>query len=83
MARQKIAVIGGGVGAMSTVFELTEQPGWQDNYEITVYQLGWRLGGKGASGRNKDKGDRIEEHGLHFWFGYYENAFNLIQRVYA
>ena len=29
-----------------------EQPGWQDRYEITVYQMGWRLGGKGASGRN-------------------------------
>lgn len=83
MARQKIAIIGGGVGAMTTAFELTEQPGWQDKYEITVYQLGWRLGGKGASGRNRDRGDRIEEHGLHFWFGYYENAFNVIQRVYA
>lgn len=81
--KQKIAVIGGGVGAMTAVFELTEQPGWQDRYEITVYQLGWRLGGKGASGRNQERGDRIEEHGLHFWFGYYENAFNLIQRVYA
>ena len=82
-ARQKIAVIGGGVGAMTTVFELTEQPGWADKYEITVYQMGWRLGGKGASGRNQAMGDRIEEHGVHFWFGYYENAFNLIQRVYA
>ncbi|WP_296679440.1 NAD(P)-binding protein [Novosphingobium sp.] len=81
--RQKVAVIGGGVGAMTAAFELTEQPGWQDRYEITVYQLGWRLGGKGASGRNHDKGDRIEEHGLHLWFGYYENAFNVIQRVYA
>lgn len=83
--KQKIAVLGGGVGAMTTVFELTEQPGWDEKYEITVYQLGWRLGGKGASGRNRkeNKGDRIEEHGLHFWFGYYENAFNMIQRVYA
>ena len=82
-ARQKIAVIGGGVGAMTAVFELTEQPGWADKYDITVYQMGWRLGGKGASGRNQAMGDRIEEHGVHFWFGYYENAFNIIQRVYA
>lgn len=83
MAKQRIVVIGGGVGAMTAAYELTEQPSWSDSYEITVYQLGWRLGGKGASGRNQAKGDRIEEHGLHFWFGYYENAFNLIQRVYA
>ncbi|HVR91974.1 MAG TPA: FAD-dependent oxidoreductase [Novosphingobium sp.] len=81
--KTRIAVIGGGVGAMTTAYELTEQPGWSDTYEITVYQLGWRLGGKGASGRNQAMSDRIEEHGLHFWFGYYENAFNLIQRVYA
>lgn len=83
VGKTRIAIIGGGVGAMTTAFELTEQPGWQDRYEITVYQLGWRLGGKGASGRNQAMGDRIEEHGLHLWFGYYENAFNLIQRVYA
>lgn len=83
LQRKRIAILGGGVGAMTTAFELTEQPGWQDRYEITVYQLGWRLGGKGASGRNRAHNDRIEEHGLHLWFGYYENAFNMIQRCYG
>ncbi|MDE2623754.1 MAG: NAD(P)-binding protein [Betaproteobacteria bacterium] len=78
----KIAVLGGGVGAVTAAFEITESPGWQDKYEITFYQLGWRLGGKGASGRNRDAGDRIEEHGLHMWFGYYENAFNAMRRCY-
>ena len=29
-------------------------------YEITVYQLGWRLGGKGASKGNAGHGSRIE-----------------------
>src|SRR4029079_2727636 len=51
-------------------------------YDITLYQMGWRLGGKGASGRNREMADRIEEHGLHIWFGYYENAFRLIQDCY-
>ncbi|MDQ4098877.1 MAG: hypothetical protein M3121_00055, partial [Chloroflexota bacterium] len=45
-----------------------------------VYQLGWRLGRKGASGRGEF--DRIEEHGLHIWIGFYENAFRLIRQVY-
>lgn len=80
--KTRIAVLGGGVGAVTAAFEITESPGWQDKYEITFYQLGWRLGGKGASGRNRDKGDRIEEHGLHMWFGYYENAFNAMRRCY-
>ena len=50
--------------------------------EITVYQLGWRLGGKGASGRNAEAGDRIEEHGLHIWFGCYQNAFRILRECY-
>jgi len=81
--RKRIAILGGGVGAMTAAFELTEDPAWREKYDITLYQLGWRLGGKGASGRNRRKHDRIEEHGLHLWFGYYENAFNLIQRCYT
>lgn len=82
-SRQKIAVLGGGAGALSAAFHLTEQPNWQDRYEITVYQMGWRLGGKGASGRNASMGQRIEEHGLHIWFGFYDNAFDLMQKAYG
>ena len=80
---QKIAVLGGGAGALTAAFHLTEQANWQDRYDITVYQMGWRLGGKGASGRNADIGQRIEEHGLHIWFGFYDNAFDLMQKTYG
>lgn len=84
--KQRIAILGGGIAGLTTAYELTEQDGWDQRFEITVYQLGWRLGGKGASGRNVsgDPGlqNRIEEHGLHVWFGFYENAFNLMQRSY-
>jgi len=80
--KQKIAILGGGAGAMAAAFELTSVPGWQEHYEITVYQQGWRLGGKGASGRNAELGQRIEEHGLHLWFGWYENAFRVMRLVY-
>ncbi len=66
--RKKIAILGGGAGAMSAAFGLTERPNWQDEYEITVYQMGWRLGGKGASGRNLKLGSRIEEHAHLGWF---------------
>jgi uncharacterized protein with NAD-binding domain and iron-sulfur cluster len=79
---QKIAVLGGGPGAMTAAFYLTEQPGWQDRYDITVYQMGWRLGGKCASGRNARFGQRIEEHGLHMWFGFYDNGFALMKKAY-
>lgn len=46
----------------------------------TIYQRGWRLGGKAASHRGPN--GRIEEHGLHVWLGYYDNAFRLMRQVY-
>ena len=67
------------MGALSAAYQLSEKGG----YDITVYQLGWRLGGQGASGRNLNLADRIEEHGLHVWFGFYENAFRVMQRCYV
>lgn len=81
--KQKIAILGGGTAAMTAAFELTAQAGWDQKYDVTVYQLGWRLGGKGASGRNAKNSQRIEEHGLHVWGGFYENAFAVMQRCYA
>lgn len=82
MPKHKIAILGAGVGAMTAAFEITSQPGWQDRYDLTIYQIGWRAGGKGASGRNQVVADRIQEHGLHLWMGFYENAFDLIRRAY-
>jgi uncharacterized protein with NAD-binding domain and iron-sulfur cluster len=81
--KKKIAILGGGIGALSAAFGLTEKPNWRDEYEIDVYELGWRLGGKGASGRNAKHHQRIEEHGLHVWGGYYENAFRVMRDCYA
>ncbi|MDP5362768.1 MAG: NAD(P)-binding protein, partial [Paracoccaceae bacterium] len=79
---KKVAIIGGGVGAITSAYAITQQPNWQDKYEITLYQLGWRLGGKGASGRNMKHAGRIEEHGLHIWAGFYENGFRLMRDCY-
>ena len=78
----KVAILGGGVGGITTAFALTSTPELRDEYDVTVYQRGWRIGGKGASGRNADAGQRIEEHGLHIWFGFYDNAFRLMRECY-
>ena len=79
--RKKIAILGGGLGALSAAYELTSQPRWYERYEITVYQKGWRLGGKGASGRAEH--GRIEEHGLHCFWGFYDNAFAMLRACYT
>ncbi|MDP4233248.1 MAG: NAD(P)-binding protein [Bacteroidota bacterium] len=79
--KKKIAVLGAGMSALSAVHEMTNYDGWQDDYEITVYVRGWRVGGKTATGRGVNM--RIEEHGIHIMQGWYNNAFRLIQDVYA
>jgi uncharacterized protein with NAD-binding domain and iron-sulfur cluster len=83
MGKTKLAILGGGMSSLVTAWKLTSLPDWKDRYEITVYQQGWRLGGKGASGRNPDMGNRIEEHGLHLMFGFYENVFNTMRGCYT
>lgn len=65
---------------MTAAYELS-RPEHGDRYAVTVYQMGFRLGGKGASGRGD--ADRIEEHGLHLWMGFYENAFRLMREAYG
>ncbi len=74
----RVAIIGGGVAGLFSALALSD-PALQDPAggplcEITVYSRGWRLGGKCASGRNPAHHHRVEEHGLHLWFGFYRNA---------
>jgi len=81
MKKAKIHILGGGVSGSSAAYWLTQIPGWKDKYEIHLYQSGWRLGGKGASGRRE--GDmRSIEHGPHAWYGGYENGFRLMRGVF-
>jgi uncharacterized protein with NAD-binding domain and iron-sulfur cluster len=70
------------MGSLSAVYALTSRPGWQDELDITVYQLGWRLGGKAASGRVQDDGNRSLEHGYHVLLGFYDNAFATMRECY-
>ena len=75
--RTRVAILGGGPAALTAAFELTATPELAARHDVTIYQPGWRLGGKCASGRNAEHHERIEEHGLHVWFGCYDNGFSL------
>jgi hypothetical protein len=76
--KKQIAIVGGGCAAMAAAWDLTHD----DACEVTIFQIGGRLGGKGASSCNAAYGHRIEEHGLHLWLGYYENAFRLVRTCF-
>lgn len=79
--RKRVVILGGGIAGLSAAWELSRPEAQASVESVTVYQRGWRLGGKGASSRGVH--GRIEEHGLHVWLGYYENAFRLVRECYA
>src|SRR6516164_6568737 len=81
--QQKVAILGGGIGAISTAFWLTSTDELRKRYRVSIYTHGWRLGGKAASGRDAKHGNRIQEHGLHMLMGWYEIAFKTIRACYA
>lgn len=68
------------MGGLAAAWELSSGQWRQRLGSITVYQRGWRLGGKGASSRGLH--GRIEEHGLHVLLGYYDATFRLLREVY-
>ncbi len=79
---RRIVVLGGGLGSLAAVYALTCAPDWQQRFEITVYQIGWRLGGKARSGRNMRAQRRSEAFGSHVWWGCYDQAFAMLRRCY-
>jgi len=81
MTKRRIIILGGGIGGLTTAYYLSRTPELRDRFDVTVHQMGWKLGGKISSGRDKE--GRNLEHGLHIWFGCYDNAFRMLQEIYA
>ncbi|HEU0318203.1 MAG TPA: NAD(P)-binding protein [Solirubrobacteraceae bacterium] len=83
MTKRRVAILGGGQAGLTAALQLTDprNPAAAET-EVTIYQLGWRLGGKGATGRPANPPARILEHGLHNWFGFYDNSVRQIRTVY-
>ena len=83
---RKVAILGGGCGGLAAAWALTASPALRRRFDVTVYEESWRLGGKGASGRAGADGEpgsrRIQEHGLHVWFGFYERSFRMLRAAY-
>lgn len=84
----RLIILGGGIAGLTAAYYASA-----DRYlevfpgGIHVYEASDRLGGKGSSLRGpKDNGEirnRIEEHGLHVFFGSYDNAFALLANCHA
>ena len=79
---KKIAILGGGAASCSAALALTGQPDWKERYNITIYQFGWRLGGKARSGRNKNYAQRVEEIAGHDIMSTWFNIIRVLRSVY-
>jgi uncharacterized protein with NAD-binding domain and iron-sulfur cluster len=78
----RVAILGAGPAGLAAAFALTETPELRARHAVTIYQMGWRAGGKSATGRAMDKGWRIEQNGSHYLFGCYGNSFALLRRAH-
>lgn len=78
---EKVLIVGAGLGGAAAAWSLSRTPALRARFQVTLVQPGWRMGGKGASGRQAGS-TRIHEHGLHMFMGWYERAFYMMREVY-
>lgn len=83
--KTRVVILGGGPAGLASAFHLSSTPELRERYDVTVYQVGWRLGGKLCSGRkNISQGNAqiINILGTHYLFGCYSQTFDLVRGVY-
>ena len=82
MARERVVIVGGGIAGLTCAWHLSRTPELRERYEVELIEARGVPGGKLASTRDPEQGWRSLEHGLHVWFGFYENAFALVREVH-
>jgi uncharacterized protein with NAD-binding domain and iron-sulfur cluster len=79
--RTRVAILGAGPAGLAAAWGLSNSASLRERFEVTVYQVGWRAGGKVASGRIGIE-NRIRQNGTHYLFGCYDNSFELCRQAY-
>jgi uncharacterized protein with NAD-binding domain and iron-sulfur cluster len=75
--RKRVAILGAGPAGLAAAMALSESP----EYSVHVYQMGWKAGGKCATGREAEH-LRSLQNGSHYLFGCYENAIGLLAEAH-
>lgn len=78
----RVAIVGAGPAALATAFDLTETAELRQRFQVTIYEQGFRAGGK-CAGLRRPPFNTIEQNGTHYLFGCYDNAFDLARRAYG
>lgn len=80
-SRTRVLILGAGPAGLSAAHALSRTPELRARYAVTVYQVGWRAGGKFSSGR-RPPASTIDVNGTHFLFGCYNETFALVREAY-
>jgi len=80
--KRRVVIVGGGIAGLTAAYELTRTPEARATWAVEVVEMGHRFGGRLASAHRSDAWERNEEHGLHVWFGFYDNTFRLAEAVW-
>ena len=80
--RRRVLVIGGGMAGLTTAHELSRTARLRSEWDVQVVEMGHKIGGRLASAHRPERWGRNEEHGLHVWFGWYDNTFRLAEEVW-
>lgn len=81
MPKERVIVLGAGPSGLAAAFGLSATPELRERYDVTVFQVGWRAGGKCSTGRYGST-NRIEQNGTHYLFGCYQNSFKIVREAY-
>jgi uncharacterized protein with NAD-binding domain and iron-sulfur cluster len=81
-SKTRVAILGGGPAGLTAAMSLSATAELRARYDVTIYQSGWRVGGKCGQGR-KGPANRIEINGTHYLFGAYDAVFDLARDVFA
>lgn len=79
--KTRVAIVGAGPAGLAAALGLTATEELRAKYHVTLFQPGWRAGGKCATGRT-GPADVIDQNGTHYFFGCYDNTFTVTRQVY-
>ncbi len=79
--KTRVVVLGAGPAGLAAAFGLSDTEEQRARYDVTVYQMGWRAGGKCSTGRAAPT-MRIEQNGTHYLFGCYDACFDTVRRSF-
>ncbi len=82
MNKTKVVILGAGPAGLAAAYGLSANQRLRDRYDVTIYQAGWRAGGKCASGRAGPE-NRIVQNGTHYLFGCYDSTLAVMRNAYA